>query len=400
VQIPRIYPKRRTSIMLLGPRGTGKSTFVREALKPDLTIDLLHNKTYRQLHLEPSRIEELVGHLARGQVVFVDEVQKIPELLDEVHRLIEDKGLLFVLTGSSARKLRTSGVNLLAGRAISKKMYPLTLREIGKRRPLETVLRNGGLPRAVTDNDNESVDEYLATYVETYLKEEVFQEGLTRNLANFSRFVECAGQYHGMTLNYESVARDLGVSGDTVRSWFQILIDTLVGSVLPAYPLNMERNETKHSRFYLFDAGVARAAEGLIDFFETPERRGYYFEGLILNELKAYCEVHRKNWRLFYYSAPGVGDIDFVVETRRKTMSAPARLITIEVKLAKEWKGAYEKLSLRIREKCPKQTSRSIGIYTGTRRLTRTGLEVFPLAQFLDELWDGKLEGLSSASGG
>lgn len=377
--------------MLLGPRGIGKSTFVRESIKPDLTIDLLHNTTYRQLHLEPSRIEELVGHLNRGQVVFVDEVQKIPELLDEVHRLIEARGLLFFLTGSSARKLRSSGVNLLDGRAISKKMYPLTLREIGRRRPLETVLRNGGLPRAVTDDDNASVDEYLATYVETYLKEEVFQEGLTRNLATFSRFIECAGQFHGMTLNYESISRDLGVSGDTVRSWFQILVDTLIGSVLPAYPLNMERNETKHGRFYLFDAGVARAAEGLIDFSETPERRGFYFEGILLNELKAYCEVHRKSWRLFYYGVPGLGDIDLVIETRRKTMSAPARIITIEIKLAKEWKTAYDKLSLRIRERCPNQIARSIGIYCGTRRLTRNGLDVFPLAQFLDELWDGRL---------
>jgi uncharacterized protein len=378
-------------MMLLGPRGTGKSTFVKEVLKPYLTIDLLHNKTFRALQLNPSSLEELVGHVKPSQCVFIDEVQKIPELLDEVHRLIENLGLQFILTGSSARKLRKTGVNLLAGRAISRKMFPLTLKEIGKLRPIQTVLVNGALPRAVTDDDNEAVDEYLATYVETYLKEEIFQAGLTRNLSTFSKFIELAGQYHGMVLSYEAIARDLGVSGDTVRAWFQILIDTLLGSVLPAYPLHMERNETKHGRFYLFDAGVARAAEGLRDFTETPERKGFYFEGILLNELKAYCEVKRKNWRLFFYSAPGLGDIDFIIETRRKTMSAPAQIITLEVKLAREWKPGFDKLSQRVREKCPKQVARSLGVYLGNRRLSRSGVEVFPLNAFLDELWNDKL---------
>lgn len=388
MKFKRIYSFPKTSILLFGPRGTGKSTYVKEVLKPDLTIDLLQSKFQRALSINPSHLEELTGHLKESQVVFIDEIQKIPELLDEVHRLIEEKKLTFILTGSSARKLRKAGVNLLAGRALSKKMFPLTLFEIGGTKKIDQILQNGSLPKSVLEKNDELADEYLASYVQTYLKEEVFQEGLTRNLAQFSHFIELAGQYHGMILNFENIAREVGTSGDTIKSWFQILEDTLIGIQLPAYRLNIAKKETKHSRFFFFDPGVARAAEGLSNLAESPERKGFYFEGVILNELRAYAEVHKKKWSIYYYNVPSSGDMDFIIETKKKSISQPAEFITLEVKLAKKWDSKFEKMSNSIKESCPKNLKRMLAIYLGDKRLTKNGIEIFPLDQFISELWN------------
>lgn len=387
MKFKRVYSFPKNSIFLFGPRGIGKSTLVRDSLKPDLTIDLLQAKFHRALSINPSHLEELTGHLKESQTVFIDEIQKIPELLDEVHKLIEEKKLIFYLTGSSARKLKKSGVNLLAGRAFSKKMFPLTLFEIGTARKLDHILQYGSLPKSVQEKDDELAEEYLASYVQTYLREEVFQEALTRNIAQFSHFIEVAGQYHGLILNFENIAREVGTSGDTIKAWFQILEDTLVGALVPAYRLNMAKNETKHSRFFFFDSGVARVAEGLKDFSEVPERKGFYFEGLILNELRIYAEVHKKKWNIYFYNIPSSGDIDFIIETKRKGLSQPAEFITLEVKLAKKWDSKFEKTSLAVKEKRPKNVKRMLAVYLGEKRLTKNQMEIFPLEQFVKELW-------------
>ncbi len=387
----RVYRMPQTSILFLGPRGTGKSTFIKSEVKPDFVIDLLKNSTFRPLSLNPSLLEDWVAHLKSGQSILIDEIQKIPALLDEVHRLIEDRQLLFILTGSSARKLKKSSANLLAGRALSKKMYPLTLYEIGNQFSLEQLLNSGCLPRAVTEKDPEILLEYLFSYVETYLKEEIFQEGLTRNFNDFTKFIELAGRYHGQILNLENIAREVGKSGDTVKSWFQILKDTLVGYTIDPYPLNLMPKESKHPRFYFFDCGVARAAEGISSLFEIPERKGFYFETLILNELKTYFEVKKKHYKIFYYSVSSWGDLDFVIEVKKKTMSAPSQFIGIEVKYSKVWKPEFDKVLSKILTERKKQMIKSIGIYTGDKRLTRNSIEVFPLNLFIELLWSGKL---------
>lgn len=387
----RVYSVPPTSILLLGPRGTGKSTFIKSEVKPDFIIDLLKNSSFRPLSLNPSLLEEWVAHLKSGQSILIDEIQKIPALLDEVHRLIEDRQLHFILTGSSARKLKKSSANLLAGRALSKKMYPLTLYEIGNKFSLEQLLNSGCLPRAVTEKNTEILQEYLFSYVETYLKEEIFQEGLTRNLNDFTKFIELAGRYHGQILNLENIAREVGKSGDTVKSWFQILKDTLVGYTIDPYPLNLMPKESKHPRFYFFDCGVARAAEGISTLSEIPERKGFYFETLILNELKTYFEVKKKQHKIFYYSVSSWGDLDFVIEVKKKTMSAPSQLIGIEVKYSKVWKPEFDKVLSKILTERKKQMIKSIGIYTGDKRLTRNSIEVLPLNLFIELLWSGKL---------
>lgn len=383
----RVYKLPQSSLLLFGPRGIGKSTFIKDIVKPDLTIDLLQAKMNRILSNNPSVLEELTGHLTSSQIVFIDEIQKIPELLDEVHRLIEEKKLIFIMTGSSARKLRKSGVNLLAGRALTKKMFPLTLFELAGEKNLNQLLWSGTLPKSVLEKNDEMADEYLSSYVQTYLKEEIFQEGLARNLSQFSHFIEIAGQYHGMILNFENISREVGVSGDTIKSWFQILEDTLVGILVQPYQLNIFKNETKHPRFYFFDSGIARAAEGITNLSDHSERRGFYFEGLLLNELRTYAEVNKQKWNIYFYNVPGLGDIDFIIETKRKSINKPAEFISIEVKLAKKWDAKFEKMTFAVKEKKSKNLKRAIAIYLGEHRLTKNGLEIFPLDQFINELW-------------
>jgi predicted AAA+ superfamily ATPase len=199
-------------------------------------------------------------------------------------------------------------------------------------------------------------------------------------------------------LNYESLARELRLSGDTIRNWFQILEDTLLCSLLSPYPFHLTKKETRHSRFYFFDCGVARAAEGLVDFEDAPERRGFYWEGIILNELKAFIETHRKRWKLHYYAAPGLGDVDFVIETKPKSMAKRAQLITLEVKLAKKWKPEFETTTRRVVDGSTGGVQRAMAVYGGDQRLTRGKIEVFPVQNFLDELWQPRTRSLTSAS--
>lgn len=391
MKLKRVYEKPKTSVLILGPRGTGKSTFVKDDAKPDLSIDLLKTSTYRELSLHPSRLEDWVSHLKPHQWVLIDEVQKIPELFDEVHRLIENFRIRFILTGSSARKIKQTNVNLLAGRAVSKKMLPLCLHEINGKFSIEHLLSSGCLPRAVTEPDSENVNDFLFSYVETYLKEEIFQEGLVRNLQDFSRFVELAGQYHGQILNYENLSRELGKSGDTIKAWFQILQDTLVGYLIEPYPLHLYPKETKHPRFYYFDCGVARAAEGIQDLTEIPERKGFYFETLILNELKVYFEVRRKHYKIFFYNVSTLGDIDFIVEVKRKSLSTPAQLVAIEVKLTKVWKPEFEKVLNTVLEHKKTRVTGALAIYLGNRQLTKNKLQILPVVQFVEMLWRDEL---------
>lgn len=391
MKIKRAYKETNSSILLLGPRGTGKSTFVKTELEPDLTIDLLKSTEFRQLSRNPSFLEEMVGHLKEKQTVFIDEVQKIPELLDEVHRLIENNQLKFILSGSSARKLKKSGANLLAGRAVSRKMYPFSMYELSGRIKIKSLIESGSLPLCALKGDPDMINEHLFTYVETYLKEEIQQEGLVRNVNEFSEFIAMAGQMHGQILNYENIAKSIGKSGDTIKSWFQILYDTLVGQEIKSYSLNLFPKESKHSKFFLFDNGVARAAEGLATLENHPERRGYYLENLILNELKVYCEAKQKQLGIYYYNVPSVGDIDFIVEVQKKSHSKPAQIVTFDIKHSIEWKSEFSKMSQKANEQNPNRINKMVGIYLGKKRLTQKKLQIFPIEEFVNSLWNGDI---------
>lgn len=391
IAFKRLFAVPTKSMFLLGARGTGKSTYIKKDLKPDLIIDLLKSIDFRTLNKNPSELEAMTGHLKKGQTVFIDEIQKIPELLDEVHRLIEDKAYIFYLSGSSARKLKKSGVNLLAGRAATRKFFPLSLKELDGAIPLNSCLVRGTLPYAVKVADHSEANDYLFSYVDTYLKEEVIQEGIVRNIEQFAKFIELAGLYHGQILNYENISREVGKSGDTVKAWFQILRDTLVGEFIEAYPLNFQLKETKHPKFYFFDCGIARAAEGVNIDKVAQEKLGFYFESLILNELKIYREVKRSDYKIYFYNVPSLGDIDFVIEVKAKTLSTPSEFITLDIKLSKKWDSSFEKVSRLVKTNFGKRHKKMIGVYLGDRQLTKNGYEIYPLQTFIEQLWSGEI---------
>lgn len=385
----RLYNIPSGSFFLFGPRGVGKSTWIKSRGGFALSLDLLRHATYLELHRDPGLLEAKVSHLSAGDTVFIDEIQKIPELLDEAHRLIEDRKLNFILTGSSARKLKRHGANLLAGRAHSYKMFPLTLFEVGDALTLDEILRVGTLP--VVLRDLKLAEEALSSYVETYLREEIKEEAIVRRVEEFSRFLAIAGNLNGSIINFGGVARDVGKSSNTIQTWFQILEETLLGSMLPAYRPGFKVRESAHPKFYWFDAAVARVAAGLEWKDVDSVWKGSALETIVLRELRAYLEVTRKKSNLFYYSTPGAGEVDFVWETRPKTINRPQTFITIEVKSSKTWKREFEAPSRSLMAAKPESCQKMIGIYLGDERLTFDKFEVMPLMDFVSDLFAGKI---------
>ena len=252
----RFLPTPTHSILLFGPRGTGKSTWIRDRFPDAVTYDLLDTGEALRLSKDPHTLYRELATLSSGNWAVIDEVQKVPELLDEVHRLIETLRLRFVLSGSSARKLRRGGANLLAGRAITTSMFPLVSAELPFEINPERALRFGMLPMAVT---TDTPQDYLRTYAETYLVQEIQAEALTRNLGAFARFLEIAARRNGQVTNAAGIARDAGINRRTVQNHFEILTDTLVGFWLPPWKLKSATKQVRQSKFYFFDCGVARA---------------------------------------------------------------------------------------------------------------------------------------------
>jgi predicted AAA+ superfamily ATPase len=252
---PRLRASKK-SVLLLGARQVGKSTLLQD-LGPDLTINLASPSVYRDYVTHPERLEdELRAAPPSVRTVFIDEVQRLPALLNEVHRLIESRRIRFALTGSSARKLRRAGVNLLAGRAVTRTMFPLAPAELGDDFDLDRALRLGTLPLVWSAPEPEAT---LEAYALTYLKQEIQAEALARNLAGFARFLPIAALFHGQVLNTSGLARDAGVSRTTVHGYLEILVDTLVATLLPAFEAKLRVRERRHSKLYLVDPGIVRA---------------------------------------------------------------------------------------------------------------------------------------------
>lgn len=305
------------SFFLLGARGTGKTTLIEDKfLGPEsLHIDLLDTDNYTRLSLRPS---ELKARITPGiQRVILDEVQKIPSLLDEVHSLMEkNKSLQFVLTGSSARKLKRGGANLLAGRAFVFNLHPFTHRELGSSFELQQALNWGTLPKIFELADDFEKKEYLKAYAKTYLQEEILQEQLIRKLEPFQRFLPIAAQMSGKILNYRTIAADVGVAPQTVENYFHILSDTLLGFFLPSYHPSIRKQEREAPRFYLFDLGVKKALSMLLDVpVETgTSMYGDYFEEFVIQEAVRLNSYTRKDYRFSYYRTKSGVEVDLVVE--------------------------------------------------------------------------------------
>ena len=322
------------SCFIFGPRGTGKSFWLKRQFKKDIYLDLLNSELFYQLYAAPNRLEAIISAKNKSDKVILDEVQKIPKLLDEVHRLIEEKQIQFILTGSSARKLKKRDVNLLAGRAITLYMHPLTALEIGDQYELEFSLQFGQLPSVYQPNDP---SEYLKSYVATYLKEEIQQEGITRNLGAFSRFLESASFSQGEVLNLSDVARDCHVNRKTVENYFIILEDLLLSRRIPVFTKKAKRRIVQHPKFYFFDVGVYRAIrpKGILD---SPEEiDGAALETLFLQEVAATNDYLRLNYEIFYWRTISQLEVDFILYGEKG-------LIAFEIKrksriLPKDYKG-------------------------------------------------------------
>ncbi|MFT5208127.1 MAG: putative AAA+ superfamily ATPase, partial [Candidatus Omnitrophota bacterium] len=279
-----LIPPKNKSFFLFGPRGTGKSYWVKATFPNSVYLDLLEAELYIPLMANPQRLQEFIGKTTKQQWIIVDEVQKIPELLNEVHRLIEKNHYKFILTGSSARKLKKKGVNLLAGRALTYHLYPLTSSELGKDFVLNQSIQFGHLPSVFSE---ENPKKYLQSYIQTYLKEEIQQEGLTRNLGAFLRFLEAASFSQGSTINIAEVARECSVHRKVVEQYFVILEDLLLAKFLPVFTKRSKRRLLAHPKFYYFDVGIYRALRPRGPLDRSEEIDGHALETLFFQELTA-----------------------------------------------------------------------------------------------------------------
>lgn len=297
------------SIFLFGPRGTGKTSYIKAHLQAEIYLDLLEFNLYSSLSANPSRLNNLIPPDFSGWVV-IDEVQRIPELLNEVHRLIEHKKLKFLLTGSSARTLRRSGVNLLAGRALRYNMHPLVIQELGAEFSLEHALMYGLLPSVIEHPDPKK---YLESYVQTYIREEVLQEGLTRNVGAFTRFLEIASFSQGQVLNVSEIARELGVNRLMVANYFDILDDLLLGIRISAFSQRAKRKVIAHQKFYFFDAGVYRTVRPMGPLDSPEEAEGACLETLFLQSLSAINDYYELGYKIHFWRTSAGDEVDFVI---------------------------------------------------------------------------------------
>ncbi len=377
----RLLPTPTRSVFLFGPRGTGKTTWIRDRFPTAAAYDLLDTREALRLSKNPDFLFRELAALPVGSWAVIDEVQKVPELLNEVHRLIEGRGLRFVLSGSSARKLRRRGVNLLAGRAITTTLFPLVSAELDFELDVERALSYGTLPMALADDD--PLD-YLRTYAETYLVQEVQAEALTRNLGAFARFLEIAARQNAQATNATSIARDAGIDRRTVQNHFAILTDTLIGYWLPAWKLKSATKQVRQSKFYFFDGGVVRALSGRLPYPPTLEERGPLVETFILNEIRAFLGYSGRHYRPHYWRSYDGAEVDVLCETA-------AGFVAIEIKAAARWDRRFNRGLHRVRQHLDPHETTCYGVYLGQRAARWDDVRVLPALDFLKRLWNGDI---------
>lgn len=374
--LPRILKAPKQSFFLMGPRGSGKSTWLQATFKDAHVINLLSEDTYQRLLAGPGLFANELRTVPEGKWVIVDEVQRLPGLLNEVHRFIEEKRMRFVLCGSSARKLKRAGVNLLAGRAFHRSMHPFVPEELGARFNIEKALRYGLLPIVW---DSSAKEETLAAYAQTYLKEEIQAEALVRNLPGFARFLPIAALLHGQNVNVTNIAREAGVARTTVAGFLDILEETLLCFRLPAYEAKLRVRERKLPKWYWCDPGIVRAMKRTKGSL-APEERGALFEGLVAQMLRAY-RGYRDTFDEMHYWAPSGGsntEVDFLLVRGED-------LIAVEAKSGHTFMEGWCK-GLRAVARLKGLKRRIIVYPEGPVLETEDGIEVFHFQHFADLL--------------
>lgn len=371
--IARLQKPPERSFFLFGPRGTGKTAWLKQTFADALGFDLLESGEFQRLTAAPQRLGDLIPKGYRGWVV-LDEIQRVPELLNEVHRLIEGRRLRFAMTGSSSRKLRKGGVNLLAGRARTLHMHPLTAIELGSSFDLARALRFGQLPFACTTKDPAA---YLRDYVATYLCLEVQQEGFVRNLPAFTRFLETASFSQGSVLNMASIARECAVSAKLAESHFVLLEDLLLATRIPVFVRRARRRMTSHPKFYFFDCGVFRALRprGPLDL--EAEIDGPALETLFLANLRAINDVHELGYAIHYWRTAAGTEVDFVLYGEHG-------LLAFEVKRASRLRDADLAPLIAFGAEYP--MAKLFLLHTGRERRHEKGVEILPLETALTDL--------------
>lgn len=387
--IPRLLKRPERSFFLFGPRGTGKSTWLNQVLPEAFRLDLLDASLFLELSRDPHRLEALVGKKPAGAWVVLDEIQKVPALLDEVHRLMESRRWRFALCGSSARKLRRGGANLLAGRALTLSMESFSAAELGTGFDLDFALNWGLLPFVLEEPDTAA--DILAAYVNTYLKEELQAEGLIRNVPPFVRFLAVAGQINGQIVNAQNISREASVARSTVDTYFAILTDTLVGHFLPAWRPGLKVREVAQPKFYWFDPGVARAAAGLLRDPADKQWQGLALETLIYHELRVYNEISGKHRSVSYYRTSAGVEVDFIVEISRRRAKASPQIAALEIKRAERWDRNWDKALRALADTDGVRVERMIGVYCGSRRYDFDNVTVLPVADFVKALFAGEI---------
>lgn len=311
------------SFFVFGARGVGKSTYINDQFLADSTvfkIDLLDYDSEEAYSKDPQLLERELNSLDKvPEWVFIDEIQKVPKLLDIVHKLIEKKKIKFILTGSSARKLKRDGANLLAGRAFLNYLFPLSYFELSDYSLID-ILEWGLLPKVVFSEGNEQRRAFLKTYVQVYLKEEIRVEQLVRDIDPFRDFLEVAAQMNGKILNFSKIAKEIGVSDKSIHSYFQILQDTHIGFYLPAFHRSIRKNQKSHPKFYFFDLGVKRQLDQTIDSKLIPATIAYgeAFEHFIILEIIKLANYHQKNWSFSYFQTKESREIDLIISLNRR----------------------------------------------------------------------------------
>lgn len=376
-RIQKLLEIREDSMFLWGPRQTGKSTLLKQLFPDAPYYDLLKSEVYTLYKMKPSRLRDECMMMDEGEVVIIDEVQKIPELLDEVHWLMVNRGIHFILCGSSARKLKRSGANLLGGRAIRKTLHPLVSAEIPDF-DIDKAVNVGMLPRHYLAS---SPAKRIQAYVGDYLQQEVIAEALVRNLDSFTRFMEVAAISDGEMVNYTKIASECGVSSKTVKEYFVILQETLLGNMLPAYTKTVKRRVQVAPKFYYFDVGITNYL-----LHREPLRRGtaeygHAFEHLIVQEVMAYMDYSESMKGLsFWHTQNNVYEVDLVVGNAE---------VAIEIKSSDNVTTSHLKGLKAFGEEHP--DCKLIVVSLEERPRMMNSVEIWPAQAFLKRLWDGKV---------
>lgn len=375
-RIQKILDVQDDSVFLWGARQAGKSTLVKKLFPNAIFYDLLKSDEYYRLMRRPQLLREELLSFDENTLVVIDEIQKIPALLDEVHWLIVNNGIRFILCGSSARKLKRVGTNLLGGRALSVSLFPLVSAEIPDF-DLFHAINNGMIPRHYMSKNPQK---RLEAYIGVYLKEEIQEEAVVRQLSSFNRFLDVAAQCDGEMINYTNIAQDCGVSAVTIKEYFNILEQTLIGYMIPAFTLTKKRRAITTRKFYYFDIGVvnhllnrSNLQPGSIDF-------GHAFEHFMIQEIIAYLSYYDKREKLSYWRTAGGYEVDAIIGDAR---------VAIEFKSSDEVQSKHTKGLKAFEEDFPE--ARKIIVSLDRNKRILNGIEVIPATEFLKMLWNGEI---------